>query len=312
MAIPYFETLMLPLLQLAADGNEHSVRDARDCLAREFSLSEEEQNALLPSGQRVFPNRVGWARTYLTKAGALEVPRRGLFRITDRGRDILREKPAKITVKLLEQFPEFVEFTTPQNKSEELPPHDGSIWGSMSGSLVPEEKQTPEEILDAAYLRLRRETTTEILSRVKKSSSWFFERLVVELLLAMGYGGSLKEAGNAIGRSGDEGIDGIVKEDRLGLDVIYLQAKKWEGTVGRPEIQKFVGALHGKRAKKGVFITTGTFSSEATQYVGNIEPKVVLIDGRQLAEFMIDFNIGVTESSAYHVKRIDSDYFSEE
>ncbi len=148
--------------------------------------------------------------------------------------------------------------------------------------------------------------------RVKKSSADFFEHLVVELLLKMGYGGSLKEAGSAIGRSGDEGIDGIIKEDRLGLDVIYLQAKKWEGTVGRPEIQKFVGALHGKRAKKGVFITTGAFSSEAIEYVGNIDPRVVLIDGRQLAAFMIDFGLGVTESSIYQVKRIDSDYFGEE
>ncbi len=299
---------MLPLLELAADGNEHSMRDARDRLALKFGLTEEEQNALLPSGQRVFPNRVGWARTYLTKAGALETPRRGFFHISNRGRDILRDKPQRITAKLLEQFPEFSEFTSPQNRQEG---HSTDV-GFMSGSLIAEDKQTPEEMLEAAYQGLRRQTATELLLRIKKSSAGFFEQLVVELLLAMGYGGSLREAGSAIGRSGDEGIDGIIKEDRLGLDVIYLQAKKWEGTVGRPEIQKFVGALHGKRAKKGVFITTGNFSSEAIEYVGNIEPKVVLIDGRQLAEFMIDFGIGVTESSTYQIKRIDSDYFGDE
>ena len=179
----------------------------------------------------------------------------------------------------------------------------GSSWhAALNVSTLFHQHAYPVYVQDAA----------ELLSRVKKSSASFFEHLVVELLLKMGYGGSLKEAGNAIGRSGDEGIDGIIKEDRLGLDAIYLQAKKWEGTVGRPEIQKFVGALHGKRAKKGVFITTGTFSSEAVDYVGNIDPKVVLIDGRQLTEFMIDFGIGVTESSTYHVKRIDSDYFGEE
>jgi restriction system protein len=274
MAIPDFQTLMLPLLELASDENEWSMQDARDQLARKFAVSEEEQNALLPSGrQSIFSNRVAWAKSYLTQAGVLESPRRGVFRLSDRGREVLREKPQKITVKYLERFPEFVEFRSPQSKPEEI-----SI-----ASGITEDKQTPEEMLDAAYQRLRRDTAVDLLSRVKKSSAAFFEHLVVDLLLKMGYGGSLKEAGNAIGRSGDEGIDGIIKEDRLGLDVIYLQAKKWEGTVGRPEVQKFVGALHGKRARKGVFITTGVFSSEAIDYIGNIDPKVVLIDGRHLA-----------------------------
>lgn len=303
MPVPDFQILMLPLLQLASDGREHTMQEARTQLAAKFGMTETEQNELLPtSGQPVFANRVGWARTYLTKAGALDVPRRGTFRISERGKEILSGKPQQITVKFLRQFPEFVEFTKPQTRHETVDAADS----------IAEDKQTPEEMLDAAYQRLRHDTAIELLSRVKKSSPAFFERLVVELLLKMGYGGSLKEAGSAIGRSGDEGIDGIIKEDRLGLDTIYLQAKKWEGTVGRPEIQKFVGALHGKRAKKGVFITTGTFSSDATEYVGNIDPKVVLIDGRQLAEFMIDFGLGVTESSTYHVKRIDSDYFGEE
>ncbi len=304
MAIPDFQTLMLPLLEFAADGNEHSMQDAREALARKFGLTEEEQNALTPSGrQALFSNRVGWAKTYLMRARIFDSPRRGFFRISERGRQILSEKPQKITVKFLEQFPEIVEFIS-QSKHEDI--------SGTSAPSIAEDNHTPEEMLDAAYQILRRDTAAELLFRVKKSSAGFFEHLVVDLMLKMGYGGSLKEAGSAIGRSGDEGIDGIIKEDRLGLDLIYLQAKKWEGSVGRPEIQKFVGALHGKRAKKGVFITTGAFSSEAIEYVGNIDPKVVLIDGRQLAEFMIDFGLGVTESSTYQVKRIDSDYFGEE
>lgn len=167
-------------------------------------------------------------------------------------------------------------------------------------------------MLEAAQARLHTDLATELLNRVKKSSPQFFERLVVELLLKMGYGGSREEAGEAVGASGDEGIDGLINEDRLGLDTIYLQAKRWEGTVGRPEIHKFVGALHSKRAKKGVFITTSAFSGEASEYVKNIEPKVILIDGKQLATYMIDFNVGVDLVASYDVKKLQSDYFDEE
>jgi|SRR5882757_745678 len=301
--------LMLPLLEFAADGNEHSMRDAREQLAHKLNVTEEEQQISQPSGREpVFSNRVGWAKAYLTQAGALDATRRGFFRISERGRSVLREKPQKITVGFLERFPEFVEFITPQPKP------GGELSADVADSMyrLGEVKQTPEETLETAYQQLRRETGSELLSRVKKSSAGFFEHLVVELLLKMGYGGSLKEAGEAIGRSGDEGIDGIIKEDRLGLGVIYLQAKKWEGTVGRPEIQKFVGALEGRQAKKGVFITTGTFSSEAIEFVKRINSKVALIDGRQLTEFMIELNIGVTEASSYQVKRVDLDYFGEE
>jgi restriction system protein len=212
----------------------------------------------------------------------------------------LRDPPERITVKYLERFPEFVGFRS-MTKKEAAEPNAAETEG-----------ETPEEKLETAYQRLRSEMAADLLQRVKSCSSQFFERLVVEVLLKMGYGGSRREAGEAIGRAGDEGIDGIINEDRLGLDVIYLQAKKWEGTVGRPEIQKFVGALHGKRAKKGIFMTTGTFSSEAAQYVATIDPKVVLIDGEQLAEIMIDFNVGVSPMASYEIKRIDSDYFAEE
>jgi restriction system protein len=302
--IPDFQTLMLPLLRLASDGEEHGLHDAREVLAREFRLTDTERAALLPSGrQAVFDNRVAWAKVYLQRAGVLDSPRRACFRISDRGRDVLRDPPDRITVKYLERFPEFIDFRYAAKERKET---------SEPSGVVAEDGETPEETLETAYQRLRGDMAAELLRRVKGSSPQFFERLVVEVLLSMGYGGSRKEAGEAIGRAGDEGIDGIINEDRLGLDVIYLQAKKWDGTVGRPEIQKFVGALHGKRAKKGIFITTGAFSSEAVQYVAAIDPKVVLIDGQQLAGLMIDFNVGVSPVASYEIKRIDSDYFGEE
>jgi restriction system protein len=305
LAIPDFQSIMRPLLEFASDGKEHSLADAREHLANAFKLSEEERKTLLPSGrQATFTNRVAWARVYLGQAGSLDTPRRGFFRgffkITARGRDLLRSAPERIKIKDLERFPEFVEFRTPKDHPQEAP------------HINEDEGQTPEELLETAYLRFRNNIASELLLRVKASSAQFFEHLVVELLLKMGYGGSRKEAGEAIGKAGDEGVDGIINEDRLGLDVIYIQAKKWEAQVGRPEVQKFVGALHGKRAKKGVFITTSTFSADASEYVARIEPKVVLIDGRLLAELMIDFDVGVTPVSVYQTKKIDSDYFAEE
>jgi restriction system protein len=302
LAIPDFQSLMRPLLELAADGQEHSLAEAREKLAQKFRLTDAEQHALLPSGRQPrFTNRVAWARVYLGQSGALESSRRGYFRITLRGRELLKLAPERISIKELKRFPEFLEFRSPKQHSE------------IADSVTDEEgRETPEEMLEHAYQSLRNDIASQLLSRVKGSSPQFFERLVVELLLNMGYGGSRKEAGEAIGKAGDEGIDGIISEDRLGLDVIYLQAKKWDASVGRPEVQKFVGALHGKRAKKGVFITTGTFSAEAGEYVARIEPKVVLIDGQLLAKLMIDFNVGVTPVATYETKRIDSDYFSEE
>jgi restriction system protein len=304
MAIPDFQTLMLPFLRRASDGQEHSMRDAREALAQEFGLNDEECSTLLPSGrQSVFANRVAWAKVYLHRAGLLASPRRGCFQITARGQEVLREPPERITIRWLERFPEFIEFRSAAKRNRD----DAEAVAPEAADDV-----TPEERLESAYLRLRADLAAEILQRVKECSPRFFERLVIELLLAMGYGGSRREAGEAVGGSSDEGIDGIINEDRLGLDVIYLQAKRWEGTVGRPELQKFVGALHGKRARKGIFITTGSFSSEAAHYVRAIEPRVVLVDGSQLAELMIDFGIGVAQIARYEVNRIDSDYFTEE
>jgi restriction system protein len=302
MAVPDFQSLMLPLLRMAGDGREHSVAEARDAMAREFKISDADREELLPSGrQSKFTNRVAWARSYLQQAGLLLAPRRGHFHISDRGRDVLKAAPQRINIKFLEQYPEFVEFRTPKVDTETHPQ-------TPSSEVEPE---TPEEALEVAHQKMRLGLASELLGRVKAASPQFFERLVVELLLRMGYGGSRRDAGHAIGRSGDEGIDGVISEDRLGLDVVYLQAKKWDGTVGRPEIQRFVGALHGKRAKKGVFITTGTFSSEAVAYVDQIDPKVVLIEGRRLAELMMDFDVGVNTSASYSVKRVDSDYFDD-
>lgn len=299
MAIPDFQTIMRPLLEFAADGNPHSIREAREVLAQRFRLTEEEKKSLLPSGrQRIFDNRVAWAKVYLNHAGLLDTPQRGQFKISERGRKALKEAPERITINYLMQFPEFADFRSTPKKPKT----------TTTEALGQEEGETPEEMLESAQQRLQTDLAAELLSQVKKCSPQFFERLVVELLLKMGYGGSREEAGEAIGTVGDEGIDGLINEDRLGLDTIYLQAKKWEATVGRPEIQKFVGALHGKRAKKGVFITTSSFSSEASDYVKNIDSKVVLIDGQQLANLMIDFNVGVDPVATYEVKRIVSDY----
>lgn len=303
MGVPDFQSLMLPLLRIAEDGKEHSLADARTLLASEFKLTQAEQEERLPSGrQSRFANRVAWAKVYLEQGGLLLSPRRGHFLITDRGREVLKAAPTRIDIKFLQQYPEFIEFRTRQPGAKERP--SPAIPGAFDA-------ETPEEALEAAHAEMNARLASEVLIRVKGCSPDYFEKLVVELLLKMGYGGSRADAGQAVGKSGDEGIDGVISEDRLGLDIVYLQAKRWDGSVGRPEIQKFVGALHGKRARKGVFITTGFFSSDAAAYVENIDPKVVLIDGRRLAELMIDFEVGVTTARTYDVKRVDSDYFEE-
>jgi restriction system protein len=299
MAIPDYQSIMLPLLALAGDGQEHSLREAIEALSTRFGLTGEERRDLLPSGrQPTFDNRVGWARTYLKKAGLLASTRRGYFRITQRGLDVLDKQPPAIDTAYLKQFPEFVKFQTPAQKEEEQAPPE------------PDDGATPEEQIEAAYQKLREGLVTELLEAVKTCSPAFFEQLVVDLLVKMGYGGTRKDAGQAIGRSGDGGIDGIIKQDRLGLDIVYIQAKKWDSTVSRPEIQKFAGALQGQRARRGVFITTSGFSHAARDYVSRIESKIVLIDGETLARLMLDFDLGVTRVAMYELKRVDSDYFT--
>lgn len=301
MAIPDYQTIMLPLLKFVADQKEHSVHEAVKFLANEFNLSDDERKEMLPSGQQeVFLNRVGWARTYMKKAGLLDSPKRGIFVITERGKKVLASNPSKIDNKLLTHYEEFKEFKKKKRKVEE------------ETEVIEFQDKTPEEAFETAYENLRTELLSDILEHLKKSDPTLFEKIVIEVLVKMGYGGSLRDAGKAIGKSGDEGIDGIIKEDRLGLDIIYVQAKRWEATVGRPEIQKFAGALQGQRAKKGIFITTSNFSKDAIDFASKIESKIVLIDGDQLAEYMIDFNVGVTTTSKYELKKIDLDYFVDE
>lgn len=302
MPIPDYQSLMLPLLRFASDGNDHTTREAVEVLANEFQLTSAERNELLASGQQaIFNNRVGWANSYLKKACLLESPRRGALRITARGKQTLGDNPNRIDVRFLERFPEFIVFRdTPRSNKETAPE-----------PVVPATEQTPEEALELAHQSLRLSLAQDILSRILTCSPTFFERLVVELLVKMGYGGSRRDAGERIGQSGDGGIDGIIKEDRLGLDTIFIQAKRWQGSVGRPEVQKFVGALQGQRARKGVFITTSSYTAEAIDYASRIDTKVVLIDGQLLANLMMDFDVGVSVSASYIVKRIDSDYFEE-
>ncbi|NCT75121.1 MAG: restriction endonuclease [Chitinophagaceae bacterium] len=303
MPIPDYQTIMLPLLRQLSDGKNHQLKELVATLGQEFRLSEEEMNELLSSGQAfVFANRVGWARTYMKKAGLVEYPARGVVAITPRGLDILKSKPTRIDNNLLKQFPEFLEFQNLKyDRVEEASAVDSSL----------EEKQTPEETIDEAYLSIRQSLAQELLDTVCSMSPAFFERLVVELLVRLGYGGSIKDAGRAMGKTGDEGIDGIIKEDKLGLDIIYIQAKRWQAgnTVGRPELQKFVGALAGQGAKKGIFITTSSFTKDALGYAPKNETKIVLIDGVQLAQLMIDHNLGVSLQRTYEIKRLDNDYF---
>lgn len=302
MAIPDYQSCMLPLLKYYGDGQDHTNRDSIDGLATVFKLTDDERRMMLPSGvQGLFDNRVNWARTYLKKAALIESPKRGVHRITKRGLEILKKKPEQIDIAYLGQFEEFKEFRAIRHaKPEEQEPE------------LAINNKTPEESLETAYQKLRGDLAADLIQRLKSCSPSFFERLVVEVIVKMGYGGTRKDAGKAIGTSGDGGIDGIIKEDKLGLDAIYIQAKRWENTVGRPEIQKFVGALTGQRARKGLFITTADFSSDAEDYVSRIDTKVVLIDGETLAQLMIDHNVGVSTINTYEVKKVDSDYFSEE
>lgn len=307
--IPDYQTLMLPLLKKASDGKEHKMRDLTELIAKDFSLTDEELSVVIPSGtQSLFYNRVGWAKTYLKKACLVENVGKGVIRITARGQQFLKENPKKIDAKMLRKFEEFADFVNLQTKTtsskankEELPATDYTT-------------QTPEELIETAYQDFQKSVAEDLLDKIRNVSPSFFEKLVVSLLVKMGYGGSVKDAGQAIGKTGDEGIDGIIKEDKLGLDVIYIQAKRWKenNIIGRPEIQKFVGALAGQGAKKGVFITASSFSKEAKEYKPMNDTKVILIDGLELANLMIENNLGVTPLRSYDLKKIDSDYFDEE
>lgn len=306
MAVPGFQEFMRPFLEELAAGKTRSMQEMTEAVACRLGLSEEDREELLPSGtQRVYSNRIAWTRTYLKKSGLVESPSRGNVRITPEGAITLKSHTGPIDIKFLSRFPAFVEF-----HQKGATATGGKIEADPRQSDQMEEK-TPEEVLQQAYQSLRNALAEELLARVKLCSPDFFERLVVELIVSMGYGGSLSDAGRAVGRTGDGGIDGIIKEDRLGLDVIYIQAKRWSDSVGRPEIQKFSGALDGQRARKGIFITTSSFSKEAREFAAMIEKKIILIDGAQLSSLMMDFDVGVAPVSRFEVKKLDLDYFEE-
>lgn len=301
MPIPDFQSLMLPILRIAGDGQEHTSKWLVQTLVDQLGLSEEDRNQLLPSGtQRVINNRIAWARVHMRMAGLLKSTARGKFKITERGQSVLASNPPIINLRYLRQFPDYLENRNPTQ-----------VVNHESDS-TDEARITPEEALETSYQNLRIELARELLDKVKTCTPDFFENLVVDLLVAMGYGGSRRDAGQAVGRSGDDGVDGIIKEDRLGLDVVYIQAKRWGNKVSRPEVQAFAGSLEGQRARKGVFITTSQFTTDARDYVNRIEKKIVLIDGEQLVQLMIDFGIGVAEVTHYVVKKVDVDYFEEE
>lgn len=302
MAIPTYEQLMLPLLEILRTEIIYTNNECIDILSRKLNITEEELREFLPSGKKlVFYDRVNWAKTYMKKAGLVESPKRGEIKITKLGLNLLKENPRELKSKDLLRYSSFNDFINSHKKSDD------------NREILLNER-TPSEDMAVAFQNLKTSLADEILEKIKSCSFEFFEKLVIELLIKMGYGGSREEAGRATKKTGDEGIDGIINEDRLGLDSIYIQAKRWKDTVvGRPEIQKFSGALDTPGASKGIFITTSTFSKEAREYVKAINTKnIVLIDGVQLAQYMIEFNVGVSTEIIYEVKKIDTDYFIEE
>lgn len=310
MAVPDFQTLMRPLLALYEGGEDRPISDVRRELALEFELTDEDLAEELPSGRaKTFNNRVGWATTYLYRCGLLDRPRRSVYRITDRGRQVIAANPERVDLRVLQQFPEFDEFRTARSSDAGRQPlgptpADGDLGAGAIGT-------TPEELIDGAYREMRSALIAELLDQIAEQDPMFFEVLVLDVLQAMGYGGSREDAAERLGQSGDGGVDGVIREDRLGLDQIYVQAKRWAPrvVVGRPDIQRFLGALQGQQATKGVFITTSSFSREAMSYADSVTPRVILVDGRELAQLMIEHGVGVTPTRSYTLCRIDSDYF---
>jgi restriction system protein len=300
MPVPDFQSLMLPALQVLGVHSPAAARQVRESLAAQLGLSAEELSEVLPSGrQTTFANRVAWAYSYLKQAGLISSPRRGVYELTDRGREVLGDSPARIDIVFLSRFPEFQAF----RQGPKAPATE--VETPLDGLAV----MTPDEQIRTGYSRLRDALAVQLLERAQGLSPAAFERLVVDVLVGLGYGGSRADASVLVGGTGDEGIDGIIKEDRLGLDSIYVQAKRWQSTVGRPEIQRFAGALQGQRARKGVFITTSSFSSDAIAYAKSLQTTIVLIDGRALAELMIDAGVGVSPAEEIRILRTDEDYF---
>jgi len=306
LSIPDYQTLMLPVLKNAAE-RVVKMSDVADPIADDLGLTEAEREELLPSGrQRVFYNRLAWAKFYMVKAGLIDTPQRGRFTASAAGKSLLASNPSSIDTNLLKTYPEFSDFianavSTENNESE-------------AGVVAVSSTATPEDQIDAAYGVLHASVKADLLQRILDNTPAFFERLIVDLLVAMGYGGSHESAAQRLGKSGDGGIDGVIDEDRLGLDRIYVQAKRYapESSVGRPAIQGFVGSLVGNGATKGVFVTTCTFSSHASEYVRHLPQRVILIDGERLCELMIEYGVGVRIARTITVKRVDEDFFADE
>ncbi len=302
MAIPDYQTLMLPALKLGATG-EVQIKDAYQLLSDEFNLTPEEREHMLPSGtMTTMRNRVTWAVSYLVQAKLLHRPKRGFFTVTERGKEVLTNAPGVIDIQFLEQYPEFIEFRNKKKSGD-----------NSTVNVDTDETSTPEERIDSAYSEISVTLKDELLSKVQEGTPTFFERLIVNLLVSMGYGGSVANAGRHVGKSGDEGIDGVITEDKLGLDIIYVQAKKYApgNTVSRSDIQKFAGSLMGKGANKGVFVTTSTFSSGALEYAERVPQRLILIDGVRLASLMLEHNVGVRPNRSIELKKIDEDFFIE-
>jgi restriction system protein len=307
VAIPDFQTMMRPLLLVLEDGQERTSTQIREALASEFSLTQEELAEMIPSGRaKTFANRVAWAMTHMYQARLLDRPRRSVYRITPRGIEVLAAEPKRVDLKILAQFDEYRAFRTKGGATSDAESAAGTEFEVISSD------HTPEEQISAAYRSIRSALVADLLERVADKPSQFFERLVLDVLRAMGYGGVGADSTTHLGQSGDEGVDGVIREDKLGLDLIYVQAKRWSNPVGRPEIQKFFGALHGKRASKGVFITTSFFTSEAASYADGVTPRIILIDGHQLARLMVDYGVGVSTVETYELKRVNLDYFADE
>jgi restriction system protein len=305
MAIPDFQTLMLPVLR-ASEAGEVKISDVVDVLADEFRLSPEERSELLPSGkQTTFANRVHWAKSYLGKAGLVELTRRAHFRITDRGRKVLTNPPERIDIHFLEQFPEFLAFREASNGV------DKNTGGPAAVEVVQTTGMTPDEMIRKAHGQLEDELGQDLLERVVAAPPEFFERLVVQLLIAMGYGGSAVDAGRALGRSGDGGVDGVIDQDALGLDRIYVQAKRYAdgNNVGASAIRDFFGSLDRFKASKGLFVTTSAFSSSARETADLLSKRIVLVDGRQLAKLMIRYNVGCRVEETIDLKKVDEEFF---
>jgi len=309
MSIPKFFEFLGPTLELLTDGTIHNINSIRSKVADKMRITEDDRRIMLPSGkQATYANRITWAVVYLKKAGLIQTVSRGNYRATQDGINTFQKVGIKLNLQDLEKSKEFVKFrygTNDENENHQLPTQT-----LLSIDI------TPEDSMEKAHNEMTTMLSDELLNAIMERSPRFFERLVVELLVKMGYGGAFEESGSVIGKTNDEGIDGVIREDKLGFSSIYIQAKRWdpESTVSRPEIQKFVGALAGQAATKGLFITTASFSKEAKNYANNraYNTKVVLVDGKALAKLMIENGVGVSTVNTYEIKKIDSDYFSED